>query len=341
MVGALWVGLMMAVAGDPAPAAQPSPPPAPPASRSFVAVMQPPNADGLLAEAASRICSELAASGLEGRLVVCEGTPCPDPAARETISLEREDGVVEINVRVLATDGLELGRHVRVISRDGGDDASVLAVRAVELLRDVRLNAQRPAAVGPQPPARDDEEPKVPAPLTPPPPPPRWLLTTGAAVLAAPGGNQPGIGPSPGLAFGAGAVLGPHVLVVASFAGPFDKSLGTMYAGTDAAFVQLLVTLELRYRFGLGPVEPFGALISGVNYLRESIPAGITSSAWVPLFGAGVGLSRDFLRRFTASFEIDTFVTQPDQLVNAGGQVIGHVGAPSILGTASAGFILP
>ena len=55
---------------------------------------------------------------------------------------------MEINVRVIATDGLELGRRVRVLSRDGGDDASVLAVRAVELLRDVRLNAP---ATGPAP----------------------------------------------------------------------------------------------------------------------------------------------------------------------------------------------
>ncbi len=268
MVGALWVGLMLAAVGNPAPVA----PPSPPAPGLFVAVMQPPDTDHVLVEAASRIRSELAASGLEGRRVDCSqrvagDPPCPDPATREMISLAREDGVVEINVRVISADGLELARRVRVISRDGGDDASVLAVRAVEILRDVRLNARRPPPVGPQPPARDGEEPKVPLPPAPPPDPPRWLLTTGVAMLAAPGGNEPGVNPAAGLAFGAGAIFGPHVLVIANFAGPFNNALGppysalgTSYPGTtEAALLQLLATLELRYRLPLGPVEPFGA----------------------------------------------------------------------------------
>jgi hypothetical protein len=334
MIGALWVGLLMAVGGDPAP----PPPPSPPASEPFVAVMQPPDADYVLVEAASRIRSELAASGLQGRLIDCsqrvaEDPPCPDPATRETISLRREDGVVEINVRVIATDGLELARRVRVIARDGGDDASVLAVRAVELLGDVRLNARRPAPAGPQQAARDDEEPLLPAP---PPRPPRWILTAGAAVLGSPSSDKPGIGPTPGIALAAGAVVGRHVLVFASLAGPFDNSLET------ASLIQVLGTLELRYRFALGPVEPYVALLGGVNYLRATIPnVGLTTSAWVPLFGAGIGVSKDFSQRFTAGLEIEAFLDQPDILLYTEGNVAGRAGAPSILVTSSAGLLRP
>jgi hypothetical protein len=340
IVGALWVGLMMAVAGDPATAAPAAPPPA---AASFVAVMQPPADDAVLVETASRICSELAASGLEGRLVDCarreaDGIPCPDAAGHETISLERQDGVVEINVRVIATDGLELGRHVRVMSRDGGGDASVLAVRAVELLRDVRLNAQRPAPPGPRQSARDDEEPRLPPP---PPVPTRWLLTTGGTMLGAPAGKQQGVGPSLGLAFGAGAIIGPHLVILATFAGPFDNLLGSVDAG-NASLTQILTTLELRYRFLPGPLQPFAALFSGANYLRASVSGtAISTSAWVPLFGAGGGFSQEISNRFTASLEVDAFVTDPDMLVYVDGQIVGRTGAPSLLVTASAGLILP
>jgi hypothetical protein len=339
IVGALWVGLMMAIAGGPATAAPASPPPAP---ASFVAVMRPPANDTVLVETATRVCSELAASGLEGRLVDCapgeaDGIPCANAAAAETISLERQEGVVEINVRVIATDGLELGRRVRVLSRDGGDDASVLAVRAVELLRDVRLNAQRPAPRGPRRPARDDEEPRPP----PPAPLPRWLLTTGGTILGAPAGKQQGVGPSLGVALGAGAIIGPHLVILATFAGPFDNLLGSVDAGS-ASLTQILTTLELRYRFMPGPLQPFAALFSGANYLRASVSGtGISTSAWVPLFGAGGGFSQAISNRFTASLEIDAFVTDPYMLLYVERQIVGRTGAPSLLGTASVGLILP
>ena len=115
-----------------------------------MAVVRPGTHDPLLQEASSRIRSELAASGLESRLVDCaeptEAARCPGPDAAAAISLGRKDGVVEIDVRAFLPDGLELARHVACSTATAVEDPSVLAVRAVELLRDLRLNAQRRAA---------------------------------------------------------------------------------------------------------------------------------------------------------------------------------------------------
>ncbi len=353
--GALWIGLTMAAAGEPSFATATTPPAAAtaPSANSTVAVTRPPPGDVVLEEAGSRIRSELAAMGLEGQLVDCPPTEtdsgaCPDAEATATISLARQDGVVEIAVRTILPDGLELRRHVRVLAHDGGDDPSVLAVRAVELLRDLRLTGQRPEARGPTGPARDDEEPRPPPP---PPPPPRWRLSTGVALLGSPAGNQPGVGPAFGLAIGASAIVGPGLTVGVGFAGPFDSSLGPIDM-RSADLVQALATLELRFRLTLGPLEPFAAVLTGVNYLKATIPGNgsmvgpSTTSAWVPLLGAGAGVVWSFQTRFYLCFEAAAFVTQPDMLVyienNAlEGQLVGRTGLPSLLLTSSAGLTLP
>ncbi|HEX3903355.1 MAG TPA: hypothetical protein VH853_10945 [Polyangia bacterium] len=345
IAGALWVGLVLAAAGDPATAPAPSLAPVP--VSSAVAVTRPPADDAILDEASTRIRSELAASGIESILVDCEkdapaGSPgCAAVTASATISLAREDGVAEIDVGVTLPDGLEMRRHVRVLPRDGGDDPSVLAVRAVEVLRDLRLNARPRAPAGPQGPARDDEEPKIPLP---PPPPPRWRISSGAAVLAAPAFQGQGIGPALGVALGAGAVLDSHFAVFVALAGPFNSSFGAVNA-RSSALVQAIATLELRYRFTLGPLQPFGALLSGVNYLKETVTGGSSGTAvtatWVPAFGAGGGLSLELWERFTASVEADGFVTAPDVLVEVQSQIVGRTGAPSLLVQANVGLQLP
>jgi hypothetical protein len=340
----------MAAAGEPA-TTRPSPTPAAaeaaPPGNSIVAVRRPPPGDAVLGEAASRLRSELAAMGLEGQFVDCppteiDGGGCPDSAATATISLaRRDDGIVEIGVRTVLPDALELSRHIRVLARDGGEDPAVLAVRAVELLRDLRLTARPPAPPRPGGPARDDEEPKLPPP---PPAPPRWHLSTGVALLGSPRGDQPGIGPAFAPTIRAGAVVGPSLSIDASLAGPFDSSLGPI-STQRALLLQALTTLELRFRLRIGQLEPFAALLTGVDYLRCTIPrtslAASNSSAWVPLFGVGAGVTWSFRTRFYASAEATAFVTQPDMLVYIDNQIAGSVGAPSILASASLGLTLP
>jgi len=366
IAGALSVALVLAVAGDPpgpaapdaaaptieapetapAPAEVPAPTVAPaPGPGQFVAVVRPAMQDPLLQEATSRIGSELAASGLPSRLVDCgEPTeaPCPGPDAVAAIALGRKDGVVEIDVRAYLPDGYELSRHVQVLDRDGGQDPTVLAVRAVELLRDLRLNAQRRAPPGPPPPAVDGEEPKIPVP---PPPPPRWRLSTGVAALGAPKSNQPGIWPAAGAILSAGKVLAPRWTAVLMLAGPFNSAFH-LDATDTATLIQALGTLELRYRFPRRGAEPFVAAVTGVNYLRENmrIPDGnFISSAWVPLFGGGAGLTYDLGQRVSLGAEAEVFATIPAELISigVGNAVVGRAGAPSILVTTELAIVLP
>ena len=344
----------MLAAGDGSP--EPVAAPEPVVVAAPVAVMRPPPGDAVLEETGSRIRSELAAMGLEGRFVDCppeaatDPGACPDLDANATISLAREDGVVEISVRAILPDGLELRRHVRVFPHDGGDDPSVLAVRAVELLRDLRLTGPRPRR--PTGPAQDDEDPKIPLP---PPPSPRWRLSTGAAVLGSPAHGQPGVGPAWGVAISAGAVVAPHLLVSASVAGPFNTSLSvpnTFVRPTTGTLVQAVATLELRFKFRAGPLEPFGAVLTGVNYLKETIDgtdtmtAPLMATAWAPMFGIAGGVSWSFWNRFYVCLDGTVFVTQPVILVNVEDQgdknhVVARTGAPSLLLGASAGLALP
>ncbi|HEY4394750.1 MAG TPA: hypothetical protein VGP64_11835 [Polyangia bacterium] len=333
-----------APSGPAAPAAAPAP---------YVAVMRPATDDPLLQEVSSRIRSELAASGFESRFVDCgEPTetriPCPGPEATASIALGRDDGIVELDVRAIMPDGLELSRHVRVLDRDGGQDPSVLAVRAVELLRDLRLNARRRPSPLPSSPAVDPEEPKIPAP---PPPPPRWSLSTGIGVLASPALGEPGIAPALGARLAAGAVVSPRWATVLTFAGPFNSTFATAPTA-QASLMQALGTLELRFRFPFRLVRPFVAALTGINYLRANVSSDSTnglpriSTAWVPLFGAGGGLSYGLGERFSVGAEAEVFATVPDMLLEVdengkNGVILGRAGAPSVLVTADVTLMLP
>jgi hypothetical protein len=373
IASALSVALVLAVAGEPpgppapdaappaveapkaTPSAEEAPAPSaasPPGSGQFVAVVRPVVDDPLLREASSRIGSELAAGGLRSRLLDCaEPTeaPCPGPDAVAAIALGRKEGVVEIDVRAFLPDGFELSRHVRVADRDGGRDPSVLAVRAVELLRDLRLNAQRRAPPGPPRPAVDGEEPKIP--LPPPPPPPRWWLSAGVGTLAAPRTNQPGIWPALGVTLAAGTVLAPRWDAVLTLAGPFNSKFGTIDNG-EATLLQALATVELRFKFAPRAVQPFVAVLTGINYLRETLYSlsptqrqtvtSPLSTAWVPLFGAGAGLSYNFGQRLSVDVEAEIFATAPYILVEVyDGQVVARAGLPSIFLTADLSLLLP
>jgi hypothetical protein len=161
-------------------------------------------------------------------------------------------------------------------------------------------------------------------------------------VLASP--QSPGVGPALGVALSAGLLLGPHLAVFATAAGPFNNDAGPIQ-DRSATLVQALATLELRYRVTYGPVQPFGAVLTGVDYLHETASGGgpPTSHDWtlVPVFGAGGGVSFEVLKGFTASIEAVAFVTSPEVLVEVNYAITNRVGAPSILAQANVGLVLP
>ena len=359
IAGALWVGLMLAATGAvPAPPAPLVPPAAnAPAETTaggapgpgLVAVGAPPADDAVLVEASTRIRAELAASGIASTEIDClpgsqaDGAGCPPAAATATISLGRENGVAVIDVVLTLPGGPELRRRVPVYSRDGGDDPAVLAVRAVELLRDLRPSARRPAPVGP---ASDDEEPKQYAPEPPPAPPRLWRLALGAAALASL--QRPNVGPAPGIALSAGYLLRPRMSVFLTVAGPFSDTIRPR-SDESATVTQGLATLELRYRFELGGVQPFGAVLTGIDYVRDAFTFPLTptqqasgvDSTFVAAVGGAGGITFQYWDRFTATIEAQAFVTSREVLADAGQDLAGGVGRPSVLLLANAGLVLP
>ena len=94
-----------------------------------------------------RIRSELDAANLSNRALTCAGgvgsASCDATASAAAIALSRQDGLAIIRVIATLPDGYELHRLIRVPAAAGGDDPSVLAMRAVELLRDIYLDVPR------------------------------------------------------------------------------------------------------------------------------------------------------------------------------------------------------
>src|ERR1043165_7344649 len=112
-----------------------------------VTVVDPPADDRILVEAGLRIRAELDAANLSNRAITCAGgvasAGCDATASAAAIALSRQDGLATIRVIATLPDGYELHRLIRVPPPAGGDDPSVIAVRAVELLRDIYLDIPR------------------------------------------------------------------------------------------------------------------------------------------------------------------------------------------------------
>jgi len=307
-------------------------------SSSQVTVAEPPAGDRVLTEAGSRIRSELDAAGLSNRSASCRAGAvgaqgCGAIAAAAAIALSREDGLATIRVVATLPDGYELRRDVRVPPEAGGDDPAVLAVRAVELLRDIYLDVPR-AVVSPQ----DTPELRAPdvatvavAPASPPTPVVRHLgLLLSAAMLA----GREGLGPSVAPMLQVGLTMGHGVSVTAAATGPFQSTEDG--AGGSARTTQALATAGLRYELGLYAVRPYLTFAAGVHYMRvtglpQTDSAG-TASALSPLVVGGGGVSVRLYRWMAIDGGVAAAFTLPATNVTVGGEVVGKAGAPSVLG---------
>jgi hypothetical protein len=233
-----------------------------------VTVVDPPADDRVLVEAGLRIRSELDAAGLSNRAVTCAGgvgsVGCDATASAAAIALSRQDGLATIRVIATLPDGYELHRLIRVSGPAGGDDPSVIAVRAVELLRDIYLDIPREF------PNRDqgNRQPAPPPvvavrPADAPSEPLQLRIFLGAAMLS----GQRGLGPAVAPVVGVAVPIGRGLSLSGTAAGPFDRLVGDATTGS-ATTTQALVTFGARYELHFGRISPFAAIATGVHYIR-------------------------------------------------------------------------
>lgn len=316
-----------------------------------VAVLAPDPRDPVIAETASRLRSELAAVGLGSAPIGCDSAWARDaracaaarggapaaaadapPAVGALISLGREDGVVTIEVVERLPDGEKFFRLVYVPAAAGGDDPAVMAVRGVELLRDVHMDVERteapPRTGAPAPPAVTSSV----GPTKPGPGP--WRVAATAGMLQGRGGLGPRVAPALAVA----RALGPHLSAALLAAGPFFQELSPGGGSVDAASTrQELALLALRIARAAGRVRPFGALSAGALHLSADGHTGDSTavvdqpSLWSLLLGAGAGATCGLTARFALVAEADLLVAMPSAAVTIRGATVGKAGAPSYL----------
>jgi hypothetical protein len=314
-----------------------------------VAVIRPPLDDHVLREAGLRIRSELTAAGVASQFVDCPPRETMDPSIcvrraeleiggrghfDATICLSREDGVPVIDAITTLTDDSAVRRRLRVPSDEGGDDPAVLAVRSVEVLRDMRLDIRREARPHPDTAAFPDApetRPEGPASSLP----VRWRIMATAEALQ----GRLQLGPSIGPALGVSATLGPHTSFTARVAGPFFRS-PTARTGEGASIRQEDGALGICYELGAGTVRSFGTVEGGLYHLsvrgmvtKSSPPVDVpvSSSLWAPLLAFGPGISVRVSKWMAAVGQGEVLLTHPAADVTVANIVVERAGSPSFV----------
>jgi hypothetical protein len=318
---------------------------APEPPRVEIAIIRPASDDEILKEAAARTGLELAAIGSPTTFV--DGVAGDGFAGR--IALVREDGVATIDLVGTLSDGAPLHRRVPVPASEGGDDPSVLAVRAVELLRGIRLAtrvAPPPRAAPPEARPASDE---VSAPA------PRsgeiFRLSVGVSALER---NVTGPLATPGLLLSLSAAVMRHVAIVATLAGPFFTDLSPSPEGS-AHVRQALGAFGVRLdssreRTSLHLLAATGFQHVAIDVDRRGIPAGppppelhivTPHSDWQPLVMLGAGVSGRVLPWLGLAFDAAAVMSPPTLDVIVNGRTVGTVAGPSVLSSVSAWVAFP
>jgi hypothetical protein len=303
-----------------------------------VAVLQPASDDPVLVAASARIRLELGASGLTSALV--DG----GDAFPARVALVREDGVATIDVIGTLASGAPLHRRVRVPREDGGDDPAVLAVRAVELLRGIRLGEAPVTSAPPRatPAAELRAEATADATST---EQPEWRFEAGAGVLSArPYAAALGLGPT----FAAAAGIASHVSIIATFAGPFFTDRpptpdGSAHTHEEMGGVGLRLE-TWRPRVNLHALATVGIHHMSATYDMRGAPPGppamlhvlTPQSIWNPAVTLAAGASVRLSPRVGVSLQVAALVVQPSLELVANGRSLGTLGSPSLLPTLSA-----
>src|SRR5438552_11868832 len=183
------------------------------------------------------------------------------------ISLAREDGVLTIEVIERLPNGSRFFRLVYVPARDGGKDPAVLAVRGVELLRDLQVDVERGAApptvtpsraVGPEtvpePPPEPEREPDIDLDRPDRPPGPQadrgpWRISLAFSMLQGRKGRESGflsVVPALGGAWMARPELAVFLVAAGPFRQDFQSASGSASSRQELAFAGARAELPWR-----------------------------------------------------------------------------------------------
>jgi hypothetical protein len=326
---ALVAAALLAAAGGPATAARPA--------RPAVMIARPADADPVLEEATFRLRSELAAAGYDSQVATCAVDPltgpadCPREGTVAAISLVRANGTTSIFVTSRRRSGRELRRHVRVSTEDGGADATLLAVRAVELLRDLQLEVAQVA--------EDDENPK-PVELFQEPAGAqagRWSLWGGGSMLLVPWTASRPVGPTWGGIIGVGAELTEQVMLVLDAAGPFAGSLpigapNSTASYSDRPLYAVVSKLALCVGTRSAVRGMFSKVFVGLSYthvqLDPTISTDSSGSDVTPMVGFGPGYTLQITPRLLVSINLELVATSSNFRIaeKTGGSVLAQSG---------------
>jgi hypothetical protein len=311
------ISLLLALAAlalDPAPpevATSPPPDTAPPPATApapagstpvpLVSIQHAEDADDVLREAGLRLKSELAVAGYSGQIVTCEIDPvsgpedCPQPTKGDSISLARAAGSTFIFATWALPEGRTSRRRLHVEDREGGSDATLVAVRAFELLRDVQVqmaaisahDLETPAAVG----LVKEGEP-VPPPAGP------WRAWAGGSMMWASWTARQANDPIPGVQVGVGRLLPARLMAVGQLAGYLTNLAiaDETTAGSprhDRSLYQAMGTVGLRAGLWSATRGPYVTLRGGVHFIYMELSApnltGSSDTVWMPMASFGVG----------------------------------------------------
>ncbi|HET6280691.1 MAG TPA: hypothetical protein VFH73_06995 [Polyangia bacterium] len=304
-----------------------------------VAVVRQPDADPVMVEVANRTQAELSASGFGAVMKDC-ARPAPDclsliaalPGPRSVgVATFRDGDQTTTEVRVNDRARPAVLRRASIPRDAGGaDEAPVLAIRAVELVRATLLQADAAAAVVPS-----SVSPVVDATRASGPPPEvtatvGWSIGGGGALLESVHG------------FSAAYAL----LLRAGYRGENGLSGAMVVAGPGFTFDQAtssgvvrvrqeLVALELGYSFRRSaPIQPRVAIGIGAHHIDVRLTDGASpgqASTFNLLASAGVGVLAILGTYVALFFDAQAIFTEPDRqyVIQNGAQL--RFGSPSLL----------
>ena len=326
------------------------------AAPAKVALLREPSPSPLAQKALTRLRAELIAAGFEVTEIDRQGDDAREAAEAEpavegvfaTVAIVPRSGSADIWVADRVT-GKTVVRRVEARPGPGRDVASVLAVRAVELLQASLLEALEPppreearaAAAAPSP------EPRAAAPLPVDvsawmqarrvPSEPRFGLQAGLGVIHSFDGIGPAFLPVLGLSYR----LAPALIAAVRAGGPaFAADLQAQ--GGTIAVRQGLAALELAYEFSRSSptFRPFVVGAVGAYHLDVVGTAtppyqGESDDLFAVMFAAGPGARLRFGERVALLADVRLLILAPQPVVQAAGQTVATMSRPSLFGQAA------